>query len=111
MKKGFSYSVREGHVRPAAPYPVTRPPPRRLLAATAGLFLLIFGLASSASADERPEILNILSQFVASSTAAARGPRRFASDFARSNCTSKRRVEPLGDLDTEVPKGLTPYDS
>lgn len=68
MKKGFSSSVRVGHVRPAAPCPVTR----RLLAATAGLLLLIFGLASPASADERPEILNILSQFVASSTAAAR---------------------------------------
>ena len=72
MKKGFSSSARAGHLRPAAPCPVTRPPPRRLLAATAGLFLLIFGLASPANADERPEILNILSQFVASSTAAAR---------------------------------------
>lgn len=104
MKKEFSDSVRLRPVRPA-----TKRPPHRLLAPTIGLFPL--ALASSARAEKPTETLNILSQFIASSTAAARGPRRFASDFARSNCTSKCKVEPLGDLDTDVPKGLTPYGS
>jgi hypothetical protein len=64
-------------MRPTTPTRATRKPscwpraPSRAAAAL-GSLALILGFSAPAGAEEPPEILNILSQFVASSTAAAR---------------------------------------
>lgn len=77
MTRTHPDSARAGHPRPANASLTIQPPRGRPRASAVGAralgsLVLILGLSAPAGADEPPEILNILSQFVASSTAASR---------------------------------------
>jgi len=72
MQNGCTTPARLGRVLALASGPAPRHLSRRPLAAAFGALLLVLGLAGPAGADEPPGILNILSQFIASSTAASR---------------------------------------
>ncbi|WP_018861290.1 hypothetical protein [Thioalkalivibrio sp. ALJ3] len=72
MQNGYTATARLGRVLDPDSGPGRRRLSRRPFTAAFGTLLLVLCLAAPAGADEPPGILNILSQFIASSTAASR---------------------------------------